>query len=119
MLKKEITLESVVYIRQSDEHFVQLGRLLDTMHGKTPISLFRFKLQAGSTKVFNYRIDLMDTRSWIQIVDFTSDVNDPIMTFNVPNGWRLSEFANQREIRDILVLMHQKYTLSNCECKWS
>lgn len=69
-----------------------------------PLQRFKFERSVGSPQVYDYRIWLLDGRIWQQDVTFMSanDTN-PSMTFSVPAGWKLSEFAAHREWRDLMV----------------
>jgi hypothetical protein len=59
-------------------------------------------------KVFEYKINTVDGRIWKQTITF-DNVRDPKMTFNMSDLWRLSEFAQQRNLRDVFVALVGSY----------
>jgi hypothetical protein len=59
-------------------------------------------------KVFEYKINVLDGRIWKQTITF-DDLRNPAMTFNVNDLWRLTEFSQQRTLRDILVALVGSY----------
>lgn len=74
----------------------------------TKITFTRTSLAGVTPKVFEYKINCADGRIWKQTITF--DISrDPSMTFNVNDNWRLSEFANQRALRDTFVQLVNDY----------
>lgn len=76
-----------------------------------PLKSFDFSADEGVDDAFEYKIKSLDGRVWKQILTF-DDVNDPLQTFHVPDGWRLSEFAYHRVVRDNVVKLYQMYRVT-------
>jgi hypothetical protein len=62
----------------------------------------RTSLAGVEPKVFHYRIEAVGGRLWKQTITF-DNLSNPLMTFEVVDQWRLSEFSQQRNVRNVLV----------------
>jgi len=74
----------------------------------TKLSFVRQSNPGDEPRVFLYRIEAADGRIWKQHITF-DNAGDPQMTFEVANPWRLSEFSNQRNVRNALVSIAAAY----------
>lgn len=54
-------------------------------------------------EVYRYQLFTTDGRTWAQTIQFDITASNPLMTFDVKDFWRLSEFVAQRDFRDALV----------------
>lgn len=66
------------------------------------IVLLKQSLSGVEPKVFLYTIHVVGGRVWKQTITF-DDLSNPLMTFEVTDQWRLSEFSQQRNVRNALV----------------
>ena len=69
------------------------------LHAAVPVEKL---IVEAETLPFTYEIKLVDGRKWAQT--FSARITDPGMTFTVTDEWKLSEFAQQRTIRDAVLL---------------
>lgn len=77
-----------------------------------PLERFKFERDANDPLVYDYRIWLTGGRIWKQTLSFVGATDsNPTMTFDVAPGWKLSEFAAHRELRDAMVRMRNRYDL--------
>lgn len=78
------------------------------MNSIVPIAHFSFALATNppEPETYLYRIELVDGRLWRQRIDFSTTPDDPLMTFNVSDEWKVSEFALNRPTRDELVRLY-------------
>lgn len=72
------------------------------------LSFVRLSDAGVEPKVFRYKIEADNGRIWKQTITF-DNLQDPQMTFEVADQWRLSEFSNQRNVRNVLVGYVAKY----------
>lgn len=85
----------------------ELYDAVNVMHGTTPLEKLEFfAIGPGEPEVYRYKITAVDARVWSQKIDFLVSALDPLMTFNVSDKWKISEFALQRPVRDALVLLY-------------
>lgn len=89
---------------------------LDLLHAAVPLSLFTFKLN-GAGPEYKYELTAADGRKWTQLMTFDTPQN-PLMTFDVPVAWRLSEFRGQRELRDVVVYLKSTLGVTNIRVEW-
>ena len=66
------------------------------------ITFTRQSVVGVEPKVFLYKIEAIDGRVWKQTITFDHMTN-PLMTFDLSDPWRLSEFSQQRGVRDAFV----------------
>lgn len=87
-----------------------LRRLVDLGDRLIGLPLLRFRFeQVDATAVYLYRIWLTDGRLWRQELTFASGNDpDPLLTFEVVPGWKLSEFVPHRELRDFMVQLRNQ-----------
>lgn len=72
------------------------------------------KMPAGH---FKYELTFKDGRQWKQKITFDSP-NDPLMTFNSVDIFRVSEFILQRALRDCFCAMQLQFDLSEITCTY-
>lgn len=86
---------------------------------RTQLKRFDFKPKPGAPdNDYIYEFEARDNRKWNQVLVFDT-VADPSMTFDVPDGWRLSEFELQRAIRDDLIRLHNTRNLNEFAITWT
>jgi hypothetical protein len=71
--------------------------------------LLKTSLPDVEPKVFTYTIHAVGGRLWKQTITFDVAGN-PLMTFDVADPWRLSEFSQQRNLRNALVAFVGTYS---------
>jgi len=86
----------------------QLQALLEGVHKIILLDKVVFELISASPLKFLYKLIAADTRIWKQDIHFDNPTN-PLMTFNVVDEWRLSEFSSQRTLRNLLISFISKY----------
>lgn len=107
----QIKVTSAKEIPLSEQRWAVISNLLGMMGGLSPEKV---TYEAGA-----YEIKLHDGRKWNQTITFLSEEDDdPAMTFNVPDGWKLSEFVLQRDIRDWLVAAVVEFGMTEFRCTW-
>jgi len=99
--KENFTFISAAPIPPDHVDRVALVRSVSAFHAVVP--LVRFRTHQTAPGVFSYLFEAVDGRVWTQTIDFSASTSDPALTFSVPAGWKLSEFAFQRPIRDLVV----------------
>jgi len=85
--------------------------LCETFNSVVPcikILLNRTSTPEQTPAVFLYKIEASDGRIWRQHITFDNPSN-PKMTFEVVDPWRLSEFSNQRNVRNAFVNLVAAY----------
>lgn len=88
-----------------------IQNLCEGVHSAVPllrISLDKTSLEGIEPKTFLYKLVSVDSRLWKQVITFDSASN-PLMTFNVVDTWRLSEFSSQRTLRNAFIALVAKY----------
>lgn len=79
-----------------------LDKLLRDWFSRVGIKELSFAVSSPTTAV--YRFEHADGRTWTQDMTFAHETcEDPLMTFDVPDPWRVSEFKGNREVRKSLV----------------
>jgi hypothetical protein len=74
---------------------------------------FRFERDGGNPLQYDFRIWLTGGRVWKQTLIFAGPGDaDPTMTFDVTPGWKVSECAAHRDLRDAMVRFRNKHDLS-------
>lgn len=113
VLNLEINSDNM--IDASDPDVQNLLRLLELFNKKVSLSSFIVDKESDH---HTYEYEAKDGRIWKQKIYFNSE--EPEMTFDVSDSWKLSEFQLHRPIRDqIIVKIIPKFTINNIECIWS
>lgn len=112
---RQLSITSVIALPCNAPDATNLIANIETLHSY--VSLARVLITTLTPPlVYRYRIDALDGRIWRQDIFFTSDDDgDPRMTFTVADGWKLSEFAAQRELRSHIVRILRKYQVSTID----
>jgi hypothetical protein len=96
-----------------DSRVLTLLSLVKDMNTIVLIDDLIFK-ESATPNLFDYKIVLKDTRQWKQTIDFSTGTGpNTTHTFNVNDGWKLSEYAPQRAIRDLLIVMKTDLGISD------
>ncbi len=107
----KLEMDAAPMIALSDIDLVALYRGLAGVDAIVSLDWWRF-LRVDATEVFTYRFRASDGREWKQTIDFTASATDPVMTFDVSPGWKLTEFSSHRSVRDLAVKIHGRTTLA-------
>ena len=78
------------------EELILLFKDMETFNSNVPLASIKVEGDIGSE--YEYGFIAKDGRTWSQVLNM-SDPKDPAMTFDVPDGWKLSEFEFHRNIR--------------------
>lgn len=88
--------------------------VLQLLTSGVPLLRFRFEAEGGTGLIYRYRIWLTDSRIWDQTLTFANAADsDPILSFSVSPGWKLSEFMPHRDLRDQVILLRNGSGLSS------
>jgi len=88
-------------LHPSSSEVIDLIRFSEEIHQAVPVDSISFTKHED---VYKYVILTVDGRKWEQLVKFpNAPVQEASFTFDTPSFWRLSEFASQRNFRDLLV----------------
>lgn len=115
----EITIIADEELFLKDDIIRQLISLLDNL--STNIESGLKQLSSSRTNLTaNYSFETNDDRSWNQtlIFDQFPDSN-PKQTFNITDQFRLTEFAPQRSVRDLIIQMYNNFGLVSIEIEIS
>lgn len=113
---KTLEIISVTVLTIGEPDIISLNEYLDKMNTLVPLTKFEVKQDTVDTTKYKYRFDADDLRVWKQEI-FTDPVEFD-MTFNVTDKWKLSQFAAQRPIRDIVIRLIKNFGISKIECNW-
>lgn len=99
-----------------DELFMELSRRLAFQHAVVRLDKFTFERIDPSDRLrFKYEIKLRDGRKWTQTVIFSKaeptpgEDEDPMMSFNVSDDWKLTEFSSHRQVRKAVLSLRNAY----------
>ena len=112
---KSIDVVSANPIPMCAQEWISFIQDLESFNSAVPLKKLEFTQTAPT--VFDYKIKAQPNRNWNQTLTFDNTL-DPLQTFNVPDGFRLSEFKHQRSVRDCLVALNNKFSISSISCKW-
>ena len=102
---KEVRIESTDNVAMSGAEIQVVTGHIEALDAVVPLT------EAAVTTLgplqYRYRLEFADGRTWTQIITQAVGTDlDPHMTFAVPApGLKLSEFANQRELRAAIISM--------------
>jgi len=117
--EKTISITSTLLVTSDSELAIFLVRYLQKLNDVAPVDIFTIEPIGGSGLSFTYFIKLKDGRQWHQTLTFPSGGGEPSMTFNVTDMWKLSEFALQRPLRDLVVKSISSLGVSDISVNWS
>lgn len=112
---KSIDVVSVNPIPMCAQEWISFIQDLESFNSLVPLK--RLDFTQTSSNVYDYKIKAEPNRNWNQVLTF-DNASDPMQTFNVPDGFRLSEFRHQRAVRDCLVALNNKFSITSIVCKW-
>lgn len=113
---KTLEIVSVTSLTIGEPDVISLNEYLDKFNTITPLTKFEVKQDIVDPTKYNYRFDADDGRIWKQ--EIFSDPVEYNMTFDVTDKWKLSQFASQRPIRDIVIRLIKNFGISKIECNW-
>ena len=103
------TLPVTLSLSSSDT--AKVASLAETFGSVLALAKVTFTRQSDpgiGPKVFLYKIEAADGRIWKQTITLDNPAN-PLMTFNVADPWRLTEFSAQRTLRSALLAVVGSY----------
>jgi hypothetical protein len=87
------------------------------MHYRVPLQFAKLERDASNLNLYRYQFKAQDGRNWRQQVTFDGSAN-PLLSFDVSDSWRLSEYELQRPIRDACISMVVPHGLSLAKCEF-
>lgn len=105
---------TVILAHLAEAAFQVLFTALKKFHSIVPLTSYTFCPAVGENE-FDYRFAALDGRIWSQVLDFTDKVDDPAMTFDVTDKWRVTEFKFHNPVRDQIVALHSAVSLESFE----
>ena len=93
---------------------IDFYKRLDYLDAAMALASFKTVLKSGST--FEYEFKTMDGREWKQEI-IMDQPSDPLMTFDVDDAFRVSEFEPHRELRVQVITMIRVLSLTKIEVK--
>lgn len=118
--EKKVTLEherpGLMAISVACQEFLAV---LHNAHRSVKIS--KLTADNGSyPKTLNYQIVLADGRRWKQTFRFFEMRDtDPVMTFDVTDGWKMSEFSLFRDVRDKIIAIQVQYGIKKLAVQYN
>lgn len=109
-MKRTITTLPVTVVLSGTD-VTKLSGVAEMLQVVVPINKITLLKQSAvgvEPKVFLYKIEAADGRLWKQVMTFDNPGN-PLMTFDVIDAWRLSEFSQQRNVRNAMVAFVAAY----------
>lgn len=102
----------------TDPDYLLVVTGVDGIHQQSQLTFLHFTLT--SPLVYDYRVKLVDGRVWISSITFANPLDaNPIATFTVSPGWKLTEFVPQRSIRDTLIALVVRVGLTKFNIDYS
>lgn len=89
---------------------------LEILHQKVNLDTFKVERITFPSISFSYEFRSKDGRIWNQNVkNNPSNTDDPLMTFDCPQYWSLSEFILHRPVRDSTIRLDNRYGIEKIE----
>lgn len=95
---------------------LKLHKALQAFAGDVAMDSFKVEQIEETPPTFKYTYTTKDEREWRQ--DIIASSADPMMTFNVTDPWRLSEFRLHREVRDLVVELLWERNVVEIKASW-
>ncbi len=90
--------------------FKALFAALQDFHEATPLATYLL-LTNGTPGQYRYEFEARDGRVWNQVINFSENETDPVMTFAITDWWPVSQFKFNRAVRDQIVRLHHTVNL--------
>lgn len=114
---KSIIVEAANSLSMYDNEWVTFAAQIETLNSNMPMKSLEYTQE--STYVYKYKLKTKDNRVWKQTLTFAPEnQTDPYMTFDVVDGFKLSEFKSHRDIRESIVSLTKRFGITKIECKW-
>lgn len=103
----------------SDIRIATLFQLVQALSDLTPLRRIGFSRQIATPLVYDWLVMATDGRTWQETIRFSSD-NDPNphLTFNVPEGWLVTEVVGQKALKDAIVLARNQFGIMAFDIEW-
>lgn len=95
---------------------VDLVQQLDFLNVAVPMASFKLDRQ-GQSNDFKYELSTKDGREFNQVIEIISA--NPLMSFDVPDRWRLSEFSAHRPLRNTVIKLVLEFGVEKITCDWA
>jgi hypothetical protein len=108
MSSRVFTFTTTAFVQSNESTVLNLMSSVDILNAAVPLTYLHMTPVVPALTLpllgFTYQVKASDGLLWTQTITFASQADpDPQMTFSVLAGWKLSEFAQQRTIRDMLI----------------
>lgn len=118
MAFRRVIIRNVDGVSLDASHFASLITMLEQMSSVIPLRVFRVARNEQTPTLYHYEFTALDGRTWDQDIDMSTAPSDPPMTFDVPTGWKPSEFILQRPIRDLIISLVTAYQITEVTVRW-
>lgn len=120
-LERQVRFEAVPSLTISSPDIQGVLLALEAFHAVVPLTQVLFRQDANPAPIGQYTYTFTDgTRTWTQKITFASLLDtDPLMTFTVNDGWKESEFSQQRFIRKQLQILRAEQALTFFRVLWT
>lgn len=108
------TFHTIDLTADLDMRLQELNRILefsDLLHDVTNAKSLTFDRVGANSNTYRYIIDLDDNRRWDETMIFDIPEN-PTLKLNVDPGWRQTEFMPNRVVRQELIRLVNRFSLS-------
>lgn len=109
-----VTCDSAVAVNDGD--IDALVDALFVLNAAVPLSKFDVERDLVDATVHTYKFVAADGRKWSQSI--WQNGGEAEMTFDVPDRWKMSEFALNRPVRDACVALMASPGVSRIKARW-
>lgn len=92
---------------------IDLVRTVTALDVLVNLNLIRLRIDP-SGQFYNYRVAASDGRVWLQKITFPVGA-EATMTFNVTDGWKVSEFVLHDPVRALIIIMKQSFDVTDIQ----
>lgn len=120
-LERQVRFEAASGLTASSPAIQSVLALVEAFHAAVPLTSLLFRQDALPAPIGQYTYTFTDgLRTWTQKLTFANAADhDPYMTFTVNDGWKESEFAQQRLIRAQLQHLRAEYQVTFFRVLWT
>lgn len=113
----DLKVDSDVRLPSNDGDLRNLVDALFALHAAAPLTKFDVDRDAVDLELYDYRFEAMDGRKWKQTIRVPSG-SEAVMTFDVSDGWKESEFALHRPVRSACISLARNFGVVQVKCRW-
>lgn len=113
----DLTVTSVVQLPSNDGDLRNLLDALFALHSAAPLTKFDVDRDPLDLALYDYRFEAADGRKWKQTLRIPAG-SEAVMTFDVADGWKESEFALHRPVRSASISLARNFQVQEVKCRW-